>query len=161
MEEVFPHAIPLAHDGFGNYWIVDLGPQSVDWAPIYFASHDPPVIAFQSPSFEHFLNEVLRLANPPHESELDTVHERVVSEIWRHNPGAVSVREARLSEDQATRTFAQSLTDACLIVDLRNAGPGDGFSWGRYGPRTKAYRFGELPIFAYESKSRLQRIFNR
>lgn len=161
MEELFPHALALAHDGFGNYWVADLQAESVDWAPIWFACHDPPVIAYQCDSLERFVREILRLANPPFESELDTVHEDVVSEIWRHNPGVVSVPSARASDDETVRVFAESLDDHLEIIDLRNAGIGDGFSWGRYGPRTRVFRAGATALFACEPKSRLQRLFGR
>jgi hypothetical protein len=38
------HALPVAHDGFGNFWAVDLQPGSANWGPIYFCCHDAPVI---------------------------------------------------------------------------------------------------------------------
>jgi hypothetical protein len=43
-EAVFPHGLPIAADGFGNFWVVDLLPTSQGWGPIYFACHDAPVI---------------------------------------------------------------------------------------------------------------------
>ncbi|MFK7810606.1 MAG: SMI1/KNR4 family protein, partial [Saprospiraceae bacterium] len=39
-EEVFPNAIQLASDGFGNYWILDIS-NSGEWKEVYFACHDP------------------------------------------------------------------------------------------------------------------------
>jgi hypothetical protein len=133
MEELFPHALALAHDGFGNYWIADLHPDSVDWAP----------------------------ANPPHESELDTVHEEVVTDIWRHDPGVISATDGRASDDASVRALAESLDDHWEIFDLRNATVGDGFSWGRYGPQTRVVRAAAAALFAREPRSRLQRLFGR
>jgi hypothetical protein len=161
MEEIFPHALALAHDGYGNYWIADLQPHSLGWAPIYFVCHDPAVIAFQSSSLEHFVAEILRFANPPHESELDTVHEQVAMEIWQNNPGTLPVDKASSSEDDVLRAFARSLDDSFSIIDLRAARVGDGFSWGRYGPQTKVIRHGPEPIFAYQAMSRWQRLLGR
>lgn len=161
MEELFPHALALAHDGFGNYWIADLHEGSTDWAPIYFACHDPPVIAFQSGTLERFVSEMLRLANAPHRSELDDVHERVVMEIWRDNPGTMELHTAKASDDEALRTFAGSLDASWSIIDLRAPVIGDGFSWGRYGPRTRSVRSGREPLFAYQAKSRWQRLLGR
>lgn len=111
MKQVFPNGLPLAHDGFGNYWVADLDRHSTDWAPIYYACHDPPVIAFQSDSLENFVIEALRFANPPHESELDQVHEQVTEDIWRRNPGTMSVHQR---SHQATRFSAHSLRDSTL-----------------------------------------------
>lgn len=161
MEELFPFALPLAHDGFGNYWIVDLHADSRDWAPIWFVCHDPPVVAFQSGTLERFVHEMLRLANSPYDSELDTVHEQITLDIWRRNPGVVSVPDARSSGDPVVREFAESLDEHWAVVDLRNAAIGDGFSWGRYGPRTRVRRYGTEPVFAYEPKTRLQRLLGR
>lgn len=161
MEEVFPHALPLAHDGSGNYWIADLHPDSSDWAPIYFACHDPPVIAFQSNSLEDFITGILRLANPLHESDIDTVRVHVVMDIWAQNPGTIPVGAASTSQDEVLRAFAALLDDSYFIIDLRAATIGDGFSWGRYGPRTRLMRWGRHPIFAYQTKSRWQRLLGR
>jgi hypothetical protein len=161
MEEIFPHALSLAHDGYGNYWVADLHPDSSDWAPIYFACHDPPVIVFQSPTLEHFVSEFLRSGNPSHESELDTVHETATMKIWRENPGAIPAAAARESSDSSLAAFASTLDDSYLVVDLRHARVGDGFSWGRFGPRTNIVRNDRDPVFAYKTKSRWQRLLGR
>ena len=45
------------------------------------------------------------------------------------------------------------------IIDLRLTQPGDGFSWGRYGPNTRIRRFGTHPVFAYKKpKSFISRL---
>jgi cell wall assembly regulator SMI1 len=67
-EEVFPNGLPFAADGCGNFWVVDLTPESEAWGPIYFACHDAPVILYQSPGLEHFLTELLKASEPPHKS---------------------------------------------------------------------------------------------
>ena len=60
MKELFRSPLPLAHDGFGNYRIVDLHPTSTSWGPILYACHDPPVIVFQTASFEHAVHGARR-----------------------------------------------------------------------------------------------------
>jgi hypothetical protein len=161
LEEIFPHPLALAHDGYGNYWVADLQAASIDWAPIYFACHDPAVIVFQSPSLQHFVAEVLRFANPPHESEINDVHEQHSMAIWRRNPDVLSHAAASSSPDPTLRSFAQGLDPTYSIVDLRGARTGHGFSWGRYGPKTRVVRCATEPIFAYQSKSRWQRLLGR
>lgn len=64
--EIFPNGHPIAADGYGNFWVVDLLPDAAQWGPIYFACHDAPVVLFQSPSLEHFLVELFRLSQPPY-----------------------------------------------------------------------------------------------
>ncbi len=162
LEEIFPHPIPIAHDGFGNYWIVDLTKESTTWGPIYFACHDAPVIVFQTNNLAHFISEVLRLGSPPWKSEIDEVHERHMSRIWKENLGMMSHEQCLQSGDNDLIEFAKTLGPSFLYIDLRNAQTGDGFSWGRYGPRTVNRRYGEKPIFAYEVRPRfLQRLFGK
>jgi hypothetical protein len=161
MEDVFPHAHPIAHDGFGNFWVVDLHADSTDWSPIWFACHDPPVIAWQTDSLEHFVRELLRFANPPHESDIDTVHERVTAKIWRDDPGTMAVDEAEEKEDASLREFARTLDESWTIVDLRRASLGDGFSWGRYGPRTNVARHGREALFAYRKPAQTTSLWRR
>src|SRR5262249_894673 len=60
--DCFPHGLPFAADGFGNFWVVDLFPESREWGPIYYACHDAPIILYQSPSLEHFLTELFKTA---------------------------------------------------------------------------------------------------
>jgi cell wall assembly regulator SMI1 len=69
-EAAFPHGVPFAADGFGNFWVVDLSPTSREWGPIYFC-HDAPVILYQSPHLTHSLVELVKLSLPPHTSLVD------------------------------------------------------------------------------------------
>lgn len=157
--EIFPCPIDLAHDGFGNYWVADLTTASADWGPIYFVCHDPPVIVLQSPNLAHFLEEILKLGNPGGpRSELDLVHEDRAMRIWTENPEMLSVDECLRSGDPVLEAFARELPEGFEVRDLRKAAVGDGFSWGRYGPRTENRRAGEAPVFAYQRRSRRQRL---
>jgi hypothetical protein len=156
--EIFPHPLTIAHDGFGNYWVVDLHAHSTQWGPILYVCHDPPVIVMQSGTLQHFIKEVSRLANPPHASELNDVHEQATSLIWAKNPGATPATELRESTDETLRAFATSLDDSCFVVDLRAAKLGDGFSWRRFGPRTHLVRYQSELLFAYQSITWWQRL---
>jgi len=159
-EPAFPHGLPIAADGFGNFWVVDLLPSSTIWGPIYFACHDPPVILFQSATLEEFLTELFKLDVPPHKSRLDDVHEDCLFNVWRKNPGVLQHADAAASSDPDLRSFAQSLGPTFQFIDLRQPDIGFGFSWGRYGPQTVVKRYGYVPIFAYEKKkSIISRLF--
>jgi hypothetical protein len=151
----FPHGIPIAGDGFGNYWIVDLFPQSTSWGPIYYWCHDAPVVLYQSPSLEHFLTELFKLSEPPYKSLIDDVHEDRLFQVWNENPGVMSQEECLRSHDHELQAFAEQLDPSFQIIDLRNAQVGFGFSWGRYGPRTVIRRHGSIPIFAYQRRQGL------
>ena len=158
----FPHGLPIAHDGFGNFWVVDLHPDSTRWGPIYFVCHDAPVILYQSDSLEGFLTELFRMFEPPHESLIDDVHEDRPARVWKTNPGVLSYEQCLRSEDPILSTFARELDESFRIVDLRRAKPGDGFSWGRFGPNTTIERFGTHAVFAYQkSGSIFSRLLGR
>jgi hypothetical protein len=147
--EVFPNGLPIARDGFGNFWVLDLTPQTTIAAPVFFACHDAPVILYQSADIASFLSEVFRMSTPPHKSLFDDVHEDRLFDVWRKNPGVMAQPTAAVSSDPEVRSFASGLPEHFQIVDLRHVDPGMGFSWGRYGPKTEIRRHGYERIFAY------------
>jgi cell wall assembly regulator SMI1 len=151
-EPAFPHGLPIASDGYGNFWVVDLMPESKAWAPIYFACHDPPIILFQSPSFEHFLAELFKCETPACSSAIDDVHDDRLYRVWRKNPGVLSYGQCLNSPDAELAAFSRELGRSFEFIDLRNAKIGFGFSWGRYGADTVVKRFGSVPIFGYKRK---------
>jgi cell wall assembly regulator SMI1 len=148
IEEILPTCVPIAHDGFGNYWVIDVAPGDGDSSPVYFACHDAPVLLVQAGTLAEFCHELVRMVEPPHASLVDDVHEDRLFQVWRTNPGGIAHSEALASPDAALRAFAAELDDRFVLVDLRDAPVGMGFSWGRYGPRTELRRHGHERIFA-------------
>jgi cell wall assembly regulator SMI1 len=148
LEEILPACVPIAHDGFGNYWVVDVAPGDGDGSPVYFACHDAPVLLVQAWTLAEFCRELVRMVEPPHASLLDDVHEDRLFDVWRKNPAAITHSEALSSSDAAIHTFAAVLDERFVVVDLREAPVGMGFSWGRYGRRSEARRHGHERIFA-------------
>lgn len=162
-EDVFPNGLPIARDGFGNFWVLDLTPQTKSAAPVFFSCHDAPVVLYQSGDIASFLTEVFRMDTPPHKSLVDDVHADRLFEVWRRNPGVIDQAEAAVSPDPVVRGFAVGLPGHFKVVDLRAASPGMGFSWGRYGPKTEVRRCGHERIFGYGKpaarRSFLSRLF--
>ena len=159
-EPAFPYGLPIAADGYGNFWVVDLHPRTAKWGPIYFVCHDAPVILYQADSLEQFLSELFRMFKPPHQSLVDDVHEDRLARVWQTNPGVLSHEQCLRSDDPALSAFARELDESFQVIDLRRAKPGDGFSWGRYGPKTVVKRFGTHAVFAYERpKGLIARLF--
>jgi len=158
----FPHGVPIASDGYGNDWVVDLSPDRTEFGPVWFACHDAPVILYQSSTLGEFLTELFKLCEPPHQSLVDDVHEDRIRQVWRTNPGVLTHQECLDSSDPILREFAASLDPSFEIIDLRDAKPGDGFSWGRYGPYTVVKRYNNHPVFAYQRKKGwFQRLFGK
>jgi hypothetical protein len=159
-EAIFPFGLPIAADGYGNFWVVDLHPHTATWGPIYFVCHDAPVILYQADSLEQFLSELFRMFKPPHQSLVDDVHEDRLAHVWQTNPGVLSYEQCLQSDDAILSAFARDLDDSFQILDLRRAKPGDGFSWGRYGPRTLVKRFGAHAVFTFQKpKGLIFRLF--
>ncbi|GDX82323.1 hypothetical protein LBMAG42_41340 [Deltaproteobacteria bacterium] len=148
----FPYGLPIASDGFGNFWLVDLQPESRTWGPIYFVCHDPAVVLVQSAGLESFLTELVKVNTPPYTSLIHDVREDAIFDVWTTNPGALDYEAAFAGADADIRAFALELGPSFQVVDLRNAPVGFGFSWGRYGPDSIVKRHGEIPIFAYQRR---------
>jgi len=165
LDEAFPCPYSIAHDGFGNYWILDLLPDTASWGPVFYACHDPPVIAYQAPTIEQFLIDTIAMWRGGARSPVDIVHEDVVHRIWRDNAGLTPAGELRTSADRVLREFIGTLPDDVLIADLRAARMGDGFNWGRFGPRTIIRRTGNERVWALTPPERkpgmLGKLFGR
>jgi len=159
LTEVFPHGLPIAHDGYGNFWVLDLTPDDPD-APVFFFCHDAPVVLYQGPGVGHFLHEVFRLSVPPHASLVDDVHEDRRFRVWRENPAEID-RATALAGDAALRAFAAGLDDRFVFADLRSPEIGMGFSWGRFGPRTELRRHGNERLFAYAAPEKRPGVLSR
>jgi SMI1/KNR4 family protein SUKH-1 len=157
LEEVCPHAISIAGDECGNFWVIDLTRDSQTWGPIYYACHDAPVFVYQTDSLSHFIGEALRGEIAPWKSEIWEVQDKFSQEVWRANPGVLSYEECANSSDGELSEFAKSLDSTYEFIDLRTPKLGDGFSWGRYGPWTVNKRFGEKRIFACQKKTKWER----
>jgi cell wall assembly regulator SMI1 len=148
LEDMLPYAYSIAHDGFGNYWVLDLLPSTTTWGPVFFACHDPPVLAYQAATVEDFLRDTIALWQTGSRSPVDVVHEEVVHHIWRENPGLTTPAALPEAADVPLRAFAESLPPTALVADLRRPQLGQGVSWGRFGPRTIIRRAGEERIWA-------------
>ena len=148
LEEAFPHPYSIAHDGYGNFWILDLLPGPGPWGPVFYACHDPAVIACQAESIETFLQDVVAMWRPGQTNPVARMHEEVVHRIWREHPDLLTPEEAARRADLALAAFAATLPVEARIADLRNARPGQGFAWGRFGPRTELRRAGRERLWA-------------
>jgi cell wall assembly regulator SMI1 len=151
-EEAFPMGLPILKDNAGNFWIVDIHPDTGAWRAIYFVCHDPPVIVIQARTLEDFLDQIIQAFKPPHTNLLSYVQDEAVNQIYASSAYFIEPDQARRSPDVLLSTFANSLSNNCKLADLRHAQIGSGFNYGLYGPTTTVKRFGAEPIFAVEGK---------
>jgi hypothetical protein len=164
MDDVFPEPYSIGHDGFGNYWILDLLPDRDECGPVYYACHDPPVIAYQSATPADFLRDVVALWQDGPRSPVDVVHDDVASSIWASKAGLTGRDALDTSGDPVLLDFAAGFPPETVFADLRSATVGEGFAWGRYGPRTEWTRAGTHRLWATVPPTRrglLDRIFGR
>jgi cell wall assembly regulator SMI1 len=145
-KDLFPAGLPVAHDGSGNYWVLDLTPETADIAPVFFVSRDASVVLYQSPSLGYFLHETFRMSMQP--SLVEDVQKDRLYEVSRTHPRTLGRADA-LGGDEQLRDFALTLDDRFVFVDLRSPKIGMGFSWRRFGPQTEVRRHGYHRLFAY------------
>ena len=155
--ELLPAGHPVAADGFGNFWLLDLTPDTGETAPVFFACHDAPVLLYQAPSLGDFLDQALGALEPGRDTTIDDVHEDRLFQVGRRAPHSMPWRAAMTSDDLALRDFAASLDAAWTVVDLRRREIGMGVAWGAHGPRTRLARHGWERIFGYAPPVRTQR----
>jgi hypothetical protein len=136
--ELMPAGHPVAADGAGNFWLLDLTPDTVETAPVFYLGHDPAVLVYVAPDLGTFLEQAVDGRLP----------DDAAGHVWSSRPGAMSHEQA-MTGDVALREFAGSLGSAWTFVDLRQREVGDGVAWGRYGPRTRVTRHGWERIFGY------------
>lgn len=162
MSDVFPHGLPVAGDGNGNFWVLDLHPSSKDWAPVFYACHDPPVIIWQAKTFEEFVAQLISYSCEEEGNPIELLSEKYAHQIYHENPNVLSAEKAIQPGDPDFSAFAQSLPKGYQFIDLRRPRTGEGFSWGRYGPGTEIKRHGEQRLFAYKkAPGFFERLFRR
>jgi hypothetical protein len=157
VSELLPAGHPVAADGFGNFWLLDLTPDTVETAPVFFACHDAPVLIYQAASLAEFVDLALRALEPVRDTTIDDVHEDRLFQVGRRAPHSMSWQSAMSSDDHALREFAASLDEAWTVVDLRRREVGMGVPWGAHGPRTRLARHGWERIFGYAPPARDRR----
>jgi SMI1 / KNR4 family (SUKH-1) len=89
---IAPDGLPIATDGFGNHWIVDV--RDGRPAEVLFIAHDPPVVLLQARGLGDFLVQWFETGlDPDQDSPLDAVHE-AANEVWRRPPDQWDARTA-------------------------------------------------------------------
>lgn len=132
-EEFFPNSVELAGDGFGNFWILDID-KNGNWGNVFYVCHDPAVIVKHSEDLNQFIEHVSDFGKNGNESNLDLIHEKVVTDIWNKDHGFTELENAKQSGDMVLKNFALALPDNFVIADLRNKPIKSGFAWGKFGP---------------------------
>jgi hypothetical protein len=134
--------LPIAKTVEGNFWILDVS-SSGKWGPIFYFSHDPPVMVNHFDSLESFIHSVAI------ESKVSDEATALVHEVWDDVAAGISVEGARYSNDALVANFARALSDNFRIFDLRGQKP-RGLAWGRGRADLECKRCGSELVFAVE-----------
>lgn len=151
--DLVPHGLPIAKTNDGNYWVLDVNPAGA-WGPVFYFSHDPPVMVKQFDSLELFITAVASARRVADEAA------SLVYEVWRDICSGVSAEDARGSKDVLIATFARTLPDNFRIFDLRRKEL-QGFAWGRGRADLDSRRCGTELVFAVEVAKPRQNLITR
>lgn len=131
-ENIFPYSVQLGHDGFGNFWILDVDSKG-NWGNVFFVCHDPAVVVKHSDSLSEFIKHIDEYGKDIENSNLNIIHEKTVFNIWKKDNGFTEINQARNSNDATLKNFALTLADNFVVADLRGKSNREGFAWGKFG----------------------------
>jgi hypothetical protein len=154
-EELVPGGVPIAADGFGNYWVVDIE-EDGSWKQVLFICHDPPAAVIQARDLASFLDQVI-------EGDAAEIAERLIRNVWKQDSCLISIDQAIASQDEVLRAFAERLDETFSVVDLRAGEVVTGLGWGRAGSPAVIRRNGRLLMFGVKKKKPgfLRRLLSR
>lgn len=147
LPEINPSGITVATNGFGDWWVADVNPNSGQWGAIFYISHDPPVFFIQHGTYEQFLRDAL--LNPEFDRDTDALSARISLNPDRGMEWAA----AMASGDRSLCDFAGSVNQGARIHDLRGRYC-QAVDWGSGNPVLKRHQFEH--IFAAEPRHRVR-----
>jgi hypothetical protein len=151
--ELSPNSITLGHDGFGNFWILDILHDG-SLGHVYYACHDPAVIVKYSDNLNGFLIRLLEFYKSPSESYLTEIHEKVVFEIWKNGGKLIDKSDFIRINTEYSDFLNEFEGDNWAIGDLRNSNDKDGFAWGKFGPNNLTKRHPHDLIWVIKKKQK-------
>lgn len=151
--ELSPNSITLGHDGFGNFWILDIANDG-SLGHVYYACHDPAVFVKYSENLNRFLQSLIEFYESPSENYLDEIHEKVVFDIWQNGGNIHEKVDFIMNNNQFSDFLNEFEGDEWLIADLRNSVDKDGFAWGKFGPNNLTKRHSSELIWVIRKRKK-------
>jgi len=160
--ELSPNSITLGHDGFGNYWILDLL-NNGQLGKVFFACHDPAVFIIHSQNLNEYLNHLLEFYKSPNNAHLTTIHDKSVMDVWKNNSNLISKNEFKKANPGLSEFVNKFAGDEWTVADLRTGNNKDGFPWGKLGPDQFTERHPSELIWILKNKKKgfLSRLFGK
>lgn len=158
--ELSPNSISLGHDGFGNFWILDILNDGT-LGQVYYACHDPAVFVKYSENLNDFLKSLVEFYESPSENYLNEIHENVVYGIWKSG-GEISEKFDFLNKNIEFKNYLSRFDgEEWVIADLRNSKNKDGFAWGKFGPNNLTERHPDQLIWVIKKKVKKKGLFGK
>ena len=130
--ELSPNSITLGHDGFGNFWILDIDKDG-NLGKVFYASHDPAVFVIHSQNLNEYLNHLLEFYLKPEDCHMTEIHDQTVMTIWGKNEYCHSKSEFERKYPEFKDYLTKFEGEEWTIADIRVGNNKDGFAWGKYG----------------------------
>ena len=145
-EDFIPCGVEVGHDGAGNFWIVDVDPETRVWGPVYFVSHDPPTIAYGFSSVAEYIHNVFNLYRRGVKRERVSEIELLPS-TRKELP---TVAAARRDADEVLARALDGAYDDGLVADMRDPKRLHAWDWDAFGAETVVRRPTPEPIWILE-----------
>jgi len=159
--ELIPHSITLGHDGFGNFWVLDID-ENGDLRKVYFACHDPAVLVIYCDTLNEFFQTLAEFYRDPGNSYLNNVHDRVVMDIWSTNSSVVDISDFKKSNEGFSSFLSEFSDGDWAVADLRTGTRKSGFAWGKFGSNQFTRRHPKELIWVMQKKKGfLSKIFGK
>ncbi len=156
--ELSPHSICMGHDGFGNYWVLDINKRGT-LGKVFFVCHDPAVLIIHSQNLNEYLHHLLEFYENPDEGYLNEIHEKVVRTVWKENPNVSSKSEFLQSNPSYSKFLSPFEGGEWAVADLRKGDNKEGFAWGKYDSNQYTVRHNEDLVWVLKNKKK--GFFNR
>ncbi|WP_242130848.1 SMI1/KNR4 family protein [Aestuariivivens marinum] len=160
--ELSKYSITLGHDGFGNYWILDLD-KNGNLGKVFFACHDPAVFVIHSQNLNDYLQHLLEFYENPAKCHLNEVHDKTVMTIWNHNEFCFSKEVFAVNNPEFKDFLGKFDGVEWTVADLRNGQNNNGFAWGKFGANQIIERHPNDLVWMIKNKKKgfLSRLFGK
>ena len=125
-----PDAVLLCEDKQGVKWLADIDTETGDWGVIYAINMRTNTCAIQANDLPGFLEQLFHTVSSK-VNWLSHIREKVLPDLSSNPPSGIDMVTAGKTSDNALRAITRNLPNAAVLFDMRNAQPGDGFSWGK------------------------------
>jgi hypothetical protein len=151
--QLIPHSVTIGNDGFGNSWVLEIMANG-ELGKIYFACHDPAVLAIYCDTLNEFFLTLAEFYQNPSNNYLNEVHDEVVMDIWSANSNSSDISEFKKGNADLHSFLNEFTDDHWVVADLRNKTKKEGFAWGRFGPNQFTKRHPNELIWVIQKKKK-------